>query len=208
MQNSCPHRHDGHGTSAFGARDLERHASQATSATPYQHDVIGLDHVRRPAHEHAIRGGSAEQEASGLFPRQTRGFGNALMALSAGELTVAPVVCLVAPDPRALGEHWIAAGTHPRIVGLPPSVDDHLVADSHIRHAGAFGPHDPGTIAAARVKILRLPSFAARRSPSGCPSGPHVVEVDPDAITHTSTSSAPIDGVGRISRFQRPRLAE
>src|SRR5262249_24352772 len=126
--------------------------------------------------------GAAEQEASGLFPRETRGLRHALVRLRACELAVAAVVRLVAPDARRLREHRILAALHPWIVRPPPArVHDDLVAGLDVRHVLAGGPHDAGAVAAARVEALGL----AGALPFGdhvervAERGPDVVVVDP-----------------------------
>src|SRR5205814_5633461 len=124
---------------------------------PHEHDVALLDRVRIPAHQHAIRGRAAEEEAAGLFPAEPRGLRHALMRLRARELAVAAVVRLVAPDARRLREHRVLAALHPRIVGLPPAgVDDHFVPDLDVLHVLADGPHDPRAVAAAGVEVFGL----------------------------------------------------
>ena len=97
-----------HRAPAPGPDDLERHASQSPGGAPDEHGVARFDLVSRPAHQHAIGRGGAEQIASGFFPGEPLGLGNALMRLGPRELAVAAVVRLIAPDPRAFGEHRIA----------------------------------------------------------------------------------------------------
>src|SRR6476646_5320777 len=112
---------DGDGASAFRTCDLERHAAKPARASPDEDDVLWLDHVRFPSHQHPIGGRSAKQEASRLFPREPPRFRNALVALRPGKLTVAAVVRLISPDACALSTHRITAGKDPRIIGLPPA---------------------------------------------------------------------------------------
>src|SRR5476649_1563661 len=92
------------GAAAGRARDLERHAAEPAGGAPHEDSVARLDDVRGPAHEHAIGGGGAQQEAARLFPREPRRLRQALVRLRARELAVAAVVGLVAPDARAFGE--------------------------------------------------------------------------------------------------------
>src|SRR4029450_3549961 len=166
---------------ADGARDLERHAAEPAGGAPHQDDVAGLDDMGRPAHEHAVRGGGAEQVASRLFPGEPLRLGHALVSLAARELAEASVVGLVAPDARALGEHWILARAHPGIVGTPPAaVHDHLVADLDVLHVLPECPHDAGAVAAAGVEVLGLAGARALRDhvERGAQRGPDVVVVD------------------------------
>src|SRR5438874_1682345 len=46
-------RDNGNGAATHRARDLERHAAESARRTPDQHDVVGLDDVRWPSHQHA-----------------------------------------------------------------------------------------------------------------------------------------------------------
>src|SRR5262249_8872009 len=163
------------------ARDLERHAAEATRGAPHQHHVAALHGVGRPAHQHPVRGGGAEEEAARGLPGESFGLGDALMPLGTGELTVAAVVGLIAPDACALGAHGILAGTPPRTIGPPPAaVDDDLVAHLHVLHVLARGPYDAGAVAAARVKILRLAQLLPLRDHvEGLAEGrPDIVVVD------------------------------
>src|SRR5439155_10584653 len=82
---------------ADGARDLERHAPEPAGRSPDEHDVAALDDMGRPAHEHPVRRGPAEEEAARGLPGQPLRLRNALMGLAAGKLTVAAVVGLIAP---------------------------------------------------------------------------------------------------------------
>src|SRR5262249_5119543 len=144
-------------TSAEGARDFETHAAEPAGGAPHEDDVTGLDDVRRPAHEHAIRGRRAEQVAARFFPGEPLRLGHALVSLAARELAEAPVVGLVTPDARALGEHRVLARAHPRVVGAPPAaVHDHLIADLDVLHVLPECPHDAGAVAAAGVEVLGL----------------------------------------------------
>ena len=163
------------------ADDLEREAAEAAGGAPDQHHVALLDRVRLPAHQHAVGGGGAEQEAARRLPRETLRLGDALVRLGAGELAVAAVVRLVAPDAGGLGEHRILAGQHPRVVGSPPpAVHDDLVADLDVLDVLADCPHDAGAVAAAGVEVLRLAQLQALRDDVErlAQRGPHVVVVD------------------------------
>src|SRR3989442_15167644 len=103
------------------------------------------------------------------------------MGRAAGELAEASVVGLVAPDPRALGEHRILARAHPGVVGAPPAtVHDHFVTDPDVLHVPPDGPDDSRAVAAAGVEILGLARSLAlgdhvERRPQGRPD---VVVVD------------------------------
>src|SRR5712691_10013926 len=103
------------------------------------------------------------------------------MRLGAGELAVAAVVGLVAPDPRALGEHGVFAGEDPGVIGPPPAaVYDDLVADLDVLYVLAGGPHDTRAVAAARVEILGLPQLLALGNDVEglAEGGPDIVVVD------------------------------
>src|ERR1700730_3626010 len=103
------------------------------------------------------------------------------MRLGAGELAVAAVVGLVAPDPRALGQHGVLAGQHPGVIGPPPAaVYDNLVADLDVLHVPAERPHDAGAVAAARVEILGLAKLLALGDDVDglAEGGPDIVVVD------------------------------
>src|SRR5437773_626044 len=104
------------------------------------------------------------------------------MGLAAGELAVAAIVGLIAPDARALGEHRVLARAHPWVVGSPPAaVDDHRVADRDVRHVTTDGPDDARAVAAAGVEILGLarPLTLADHVERRAERGPDVVVVDP-----------------------------
>src|SRR4029077_13318639 len=95
------------GAAALRAYDLEREAAEPAGGAPHQHHVARLHGVRLTAHQHAGGGGGTEQEAAGRLPGELLRLGDALVPLGAGELAVAAVVGLVAPDPRRLGEHRV-----------------------------------------------------------------------------------------------------
>jgi len=167
---------------ADGARDLERHAPEPAGRSPDQNHIPALDDVGRPAHEHPVRRGSAEEEAARRLPGQALRLRNTLMGLAAGKLAVAAIVGLIAPDARRFGEHRVPARAHPRVVGSPPAaVDDDLVADPRVLDVAADGPDDAGAVAAAGVEVLGLARLLAladhveRRAQRR----PDVVVVDP-----------------------------
>ncbi len=88
--------------------------------------------------------------------------GLALVRLRTGELAVAAVVGLVAPDTGRRRQHGVFASEHPRIVRLPPAaVDDDFVADRDLGDLVTNGPDDARAVAAAGVKILGLALFLA-----------------------------------------------
>src|SRR5262249_21637349 len=129
-----------------------------------------------------VRGGGAEEEAARGFPREPSRLRDALMPLGPGELTIAAVVGLIAPDACALRQHGILAREHPRIIGPPPAaVDDDLVAHLHVRDVLARGPYDARAVAAARVEVLRLAQLLPLRNDvQGLAEGrPDIVVVDP-----------------------------
>src|SRR5439155_1442208 len=97
---------------ADGARDLERHAPEPAGRSPDQNHIPALDDVGRPAHEHPVRRGSAEEEAARRLPGQPLRLRNTLMGLAAGKLAVAAIVGLIAPDARRFGEHRVPARAH------------------------------------------------------------------------------------------------
>src|SRR5207247_1806675 len=147
---------------AGGACDLERQTPEPARRSPDEDDVAALDDMGRPAREHPVGRGRAEEEAARFLPGQPFRLRHALMSLSAGELAVAAVVGLVPPDARRLGEHRVTARAHPRVVGPPPAaVDDDLVADPHVLYVAAGGPDDAGAVAAAGVAVLGLPRLLA-----------------------------------------------
>src|SRR5437867_5744396 len=172
---------DGDGAATERARDLERHAAEAARGAPGQDDVAALDRVRRPPHEHPVRGGGAEEEASGLLPGQPRRLRHALVGLRARELGEAPVVGLITPDARALGEHRILARAHPGIVGTPrAAVPDDLGADLDVLHFAPDRPDDPRAVAATGVEVFGLacPLALGDNVERRAERGPHVVVVD------------------------------
>ena len=109
------------GIAAARRRDLDRLAAEPAGAAPDQHDVVLLDLVRRPAHQHAV-GGRADQHVGrrGL-PRQVLRLRQALVRLHARELREAAPVGLVAPDAEARAVHRVAARLHDRVVRVPRS---------------------------------------------------------------------------------------
>ena len=148
---------DGDRLPAGLAGDLQGHAAQPAGRAPDQNHVALLHHVRRPAHQHAIGRRRAEEIGGRRFPGQPRRLGNALMRLRAGELAIAAVVGLVAPDAGAFRQHRVAPRQHPGIVRLPPAaVDHHLVARLDRFHVLADRPDDPGAVAAAGVEVFLL----------------------------------------------------
>ena len=151
-------------------------------AAPHtRHHVVRFYDVRRPTHQHAIRGGRAQQITTRLLPGQMLGLGLTLMRLHAGELAVAAVVSLVAPDTHARREHRILAGEHPRIVGLPPAaMHHHFGADLDIGDLGPYRPDDSRAVTAAGVKVFRLTLLlTVCDHVDGISEGrPHVVVVD------------------------------
>ena len=204
--------HDGDGAAALGARDVERHAAEAARRAPDEDDVARLDGMRRPPHQHPVRRRGAEQEAPRLLPGEALGLGQALVRLGAGELAVAAIVRLVAPDARALRQHRILAREHPGIVGAPPAtVDDDLVTDRDVPHVLAHRPDDARAVAAARVEVLGLPRLLALadhvdRSAEG---GPDIVEIDPRGHHVDQHLVRPDGGRGQDLALPRvPRLAE
>ncbi len=170
-----------HRAAALGPHDLQRQAAQAAGGAPHQHHVALLHGMRRPAHQHAVGGGGAEQEAARGLPGEARGLGDALVRLRPRELAVAAVVGLIAPDARGFGQHRVLAREHPRVVRAPPAaVHDDLVADLDVLDVLADRPHDARAVAAAGVEILRLAELLPLRNhvEGLAQGGPHVVVVD------------------------------
>src|SRR5439155_1042310 len=125
---------DRHRSAAECAGDLERHAPEATRRSPHEHDVAALHDVGRPAHEHAVRRGGAEEEAARFLPGQPLRLRNALMGLAAGELAVAAVVGLIPPDASALRDHRVLARAHPCIARWAEAVLPHAVRVHALRY--------------------------------------------------------------------------
>src|SRR5205807_7132713 len=65
--------HDGHGLPARLTDDLDRHRAESAGAAPHEHRIALADDVRRPAVEHAVRGGTDERRGRGFLPREVRG---------------------------------------------------------------------------------------------------------------------------------------
>ena len=104
-------------------------------------DVALLDHVRRPADEHAVRGGRDEHVRGRLLPRQVRRLRQALMRLHARELREAAPVRSRSPRSVARREHRILARLRPPGRRVPhPAVHDDLVADLDVRDVAADLP--------------------------------------------------------------------
>ena len=95
--------------SAFGLDDLNRHASEPARRAPNQHDVVVAHGVRRPSHQHAIRGRAHQRRAGGFFPGEMLRLRHTLMRLHAGELREAAPVGFVAPDFEGRIVHRIVA---------------------------------------------------------------------------------------------------
>ena len=135
---------DGDRAAADRGGDLDPHRAKAPGTAPDQHDVIRLDNVRRPSHQHAVSGRGTEHVAARLLPSKVFGLGLTLVRLRLGELAEATVVGLVAPDLGALGQHRVASGQHPWILRVPPAtMDDYLVAWLHVGDIVADLPDDP-----------------------------------------------------------------
>src|SRR5205809_2136001 len=79
-------RDDRDGNGAGCARDLDRLAAEAASATPDEYDVACGNRVRRPTVQHPIRGRADQHVGRGRFPGEVLRLRQALVRLDPGEL--------------------------------------------------------------------------------------------------------------------------
>ena len=148
---------DAHRNSAFGLDDLNRHASEAARRAPNQHDVAAADDVRRPSHQHPVRGRAHQRRARGFFPGQVRRLGHALMRLHAGELREAAPVGFVAPDFERRIVHRIVAVADRCANPIPDAAMNHdAVADLDVVHVVPDRIDDARRVAAADMKIRMI----------------------------------------------------
>ena len=173
---------DAHRDSALGLDDLNRHASEAAGRAPNQHDVAAADDVRRPSHQHPVRGRAHQRRPRRFFPGQVRRLGHALMRLHARELREAAPVGFVAPDFERRIVHRIVAVADGGRVAIPDAAMNHdAVADLDVVHVVPGGIDDSRGVAAADMKIgVIVLGFLARADHVNrrAERGPHVVEID------------------------------
>jgi hypothetical protein len=79
-------RNHRHGLAAGLAHDLDGHRPEASGAAPHENHVAVLDCVRRPPHEHSVRGRTDQRGRRRVLPAQMRSFREALVRLDLREL--------------------------------------------------------------------------------------------------------------------------
>ena len=93
-----------------------------------------------------------------------------LLCLNTCELCKRAVRGLIAPDPLAVGIHWVAAVAFLVVAVVLVTVDDDLIAHFPVLHLVTNGPNDARGVGTRDVVRLAMAIKRGNRFPKACPN--------------------------------------